>query len=327
MLDQMEQRLPIQVGEMNEETRQMVSARDLHGFLAVGSRFNDWIARRIEDYGFVEGDDFLVLEKSSMISGYSNLSNDNHEGLRGSKEDFLVLEKSSMISRSPDPVNENHAGLRGSKEYFLTLDMAKELAMVERNEQGRLARRYFIECERRLLAGELPAPERQPRNLMEAWEMTMARLGIFSASEIRGAMVREIGAMARSLLGKPEAWQPGQELQGRLDEQTDADVAEWLAEALAFQADARENATRLWWSFCAWLTRTRGRDAVLPTQTRFGNAMKLAFHGHKSKGKLVDYHGVALRSEYEMTDEEYQFLRKRMPHMAMKNHGLVRDRS
>ncbi|WP_019224111.1 phage antirepressor Ant [Bartonella rattaustraliani] len=35
------------------------------------------------------------------------------------------------------------------KEYHLTLDMAKELAMVERNEKGKQARQYFIECERR----------------------------------------------------------------------------------------------------------------------------------------------------------------------------------
>ncbi|UNF39077.1 antA/AntB antirepressor family protein [Bartonella krasnovii] len=36
------------------------------------------------------------------------------------------------------------------KEYHLTLDMAKELSMVERNEKGRQARRYFIECEKKL---------------------------------------------------------------------------------------------------------------------------------------------------------------------------------
>ncbi|WP_375657601.1 MULTISPECIES: antA/AntB antirepressor family protein [unclassified Bartonella] len=34
-------------------------------------------------------------------------------------------------------------------EYYLTLDMAKELAMVERNKKGKQAREYFIECERR----------------------------------------------------------------------------------------------------------------------------------------------------------------------------------
>ncbi|ECL6553705.1 TPA: antA/AntB antirepressor family protein [Campylobacter jejuni] len=36
------------------------------------------------------------------------------------------------------------------KEYYITLDMAKELCMVENNEKGRQARRYFIECEKRL---------------------------------------------------------------------------------------------------------------------------------------------------------------------------------
>ena len=30
--------------------------------------------------------------------------------------------------------------------------MAKELSMVERNEKGKQARRYFIKCEKRLLS-------------------------------------------------------------------------------------------------------------------------------------------------------------------------------
>lgn len=84
---------------------QTVDARELHAFLEIGRDFHTWLNGRIEQYGFVEGQDFTpVLGKSS--------------------------------------------GGRPTKEYAISIDMAKELSMVERNEKGREARRYFIDCER-----------------------------------------------------------------------------------------------------------------------------------------------------------------------------------
>ena len=36
------------------------------------------------------------------------------------------------------------------QDYQLTVEMAKEISMIQRNEKGKQARRYFIECEKRL---------------------------------------------------------------------------------------------------------------------------------------------------------------------------------
>ena len=45
---------------------------------------------------------------------------------------------------------EQVSGTKHRIEYALTVDAAKELSMVEGNEKGKQARRYFIECERKL---------------------------------------------------------------------------------------------------------------------------------------------------------------------------------
>ena len=53
-------------------------------------------------------------------------------------QDFEVFHK----------IMENSNGGRSRIEYALSLDMAKELCMIENNEQGRLFRKYFIEVEK-----------------------------------------------------------------------------------------------------------------------------------------------------------------------------------
>ncbi|WP_293914663.1 MULTISPECIES: antA/AntB antirepressor family protein [unclassified Sphingobacterium] len=98
----------IKVTENNGQS--VVSARDLHAFLGSKQDFSTWIKNRIKKYGFIENEDYSTLH-NFVERGDSNL-------------------KSKSI------------------EYALTLNAAKELAMVEANDKGRQARKYFIECER-----------------------------------------------------------------------------------------------------------------------------------------------------------------------------------
>lgn len=102
------QLIPVFNGELDGRAQQLCDARDLHTFLGVGRDFSTWIKDRIEQYGFVEGED------------YSPVLGNRSDGLPG----------------------------KPRTEYHLTLDMAKELAMVENNDRGRQVRRYFIAMER-----------------------------------------------------------------------------------------------------------------------------------------------------------------------------------
>ncbi len=117
------QLITLHTRSINEQTLDTVNARDLHTFLELGRDFNTWIKARINQYGFIEGGDFMCVE---------NLSSPK---------------RASSKSRT-----------QKVKDYFLTLDMAKELAMVERNEKGKQARRYFMDCEKQLIEQKhLPA--------------------------------------------------------------------------------------------------------------------------------------------------------------------------
>lgn len=116
----------------NEEGKMLVSGRMLHDFLEINRDFSNWIKQMIE-YGFERGEDYFIC--------------------------------------SPNLASESRGG-QNKKEYALTLDMAKEICMIQRSDKGRIARKYFIDCEKKLKAvATMPTlPDfTNPAEAAEAW--------------------------------------------------------------------------------------------------------------------------------------------------------------
>lgn len=86
-----------------------VSGRELHEFLQVGTKYQDWFPRMCE-YGFTEGADFNPLKIENVLS--------------------QKRERTYSIT-----------------DHQLTVPMAKEICMLQRNEKGKQARQYFIQLE------------------------------------------------------------------------------------------------------------------------------------------------------------------------------------
>ncbi len=110
--------IPVISGVIGNQKAGIASAKALHNVLGAKRVFSSWFNSRVAQYGFTQGTDFDQL--------------------------------------TPERVEITRAG-RPEIDYVISLDMAKELAMVERTEQGRAVRRYFIQCEEEL---HRTAPER-----------------------------------------------------------------------------------------------------------------------------------------------------------------------
>lgn len=93
-----------------DSERITVSARDLYEFLEATERFNSWFDR-MKQYGLTEGEDFNPLKSLRVQT-------------EGNRE----------VQREVD-------------DYQLTIDTAKQIAMLQRNEKGTQARKYFIQVE------------------------------------------------------------------------------------------------------------------------------------------------------------------------------------
>lgn len=105
-----------------QDSNVLVDAALLHRKLKSSGRFYDWINYRIKEYGFEESKDYFATKK--VQSGFKG-------------------------------------GGHNRVDYLLTLDMAKELAMLERNDIGRTIRRYFIAKEKELRAISQLPPQQQ----------------------------------------------------------------------------------------------------------------------------------------------------------------------
>lgn len=112
---QTESLVPVIEHDIDGELQPCVDARTLHGWLGSKQQFADWIKSRIKTYKFDENVDFVCLSE--------------------------IYETQTRTGKK---------GRATRKQFFLTLDMAKELSMVESNDQGKMARRYFINCEKAL---------------------------------------------------------------------------------------------------------------------------------------------------------------------------------
>lgn len=141
----MQQLIPLHTQHIDGDATQTVNARELHTFLEVGKDFSTWINARIQQYGFLENQDFVTAPQNGGAV---------YKG-----------------------------GGHNRKDYHITLDMAKELAMVERNEKGREARRYFIACEKALREQQVLQPTAKPLTMAQR-----ANRGIAAARHFTGMM-------------------------------------------------------------------------------------------------------------------------------------------
>ncbi|WP_238884561.1 antA/AntB antirepressor family protein [Clostridium sp. YIM B02551] len=128
----------------NEKGEQLVNARELHSFLEIKTKFSDWIKDRVQKYNFDENIDYITFSEKT----------------------------------------EKPYGGRPSTEYILKLDIAKEIAMVENNEQGKKIRRYFIDVEKKVKQRQLESIDHFKKEQMML-DFVMNKLNINEGSKIK----------------------------------------------------------------------------------------------------------------------------------------------
>ena len=111
--------------ETSEDGSYAVSGRELHMFLESKQNYTDWFKNMCE-YGFSKELDFTEV--------WSNHKN------------MIVPFSGSARSMAAKGFSVDH---------LMSIDMAKEISMLQRNEKGKQARQYFIECEKKWKSGPM----------------------------------------------------------------------------------------------------------------------------------------------------------------------------
>ncbi len=138
--------------QTNDNGQQVVSARDLHQFLIKDSKTNDvgrdfshWIKEKLA-YGYTLGIDYTTI-------GYNYLGQ--------------IVEENGVVKNGE---SDNQSFMVHKRDYVLTLDVAKEFAMTQKNDKGKEARQYFIECEKQLKNNSFKIPQTFKEALLLAVE-------------------------------------------------------------------------------------------------------------------------------------------------------------
>lgn len=92
------------------------------------------------------------------------------------------------------PILGKSNGGRPELMYFISIDMAKELSMVENNDRGREARKYFIACEKELKQHKIP------QTLPEALRAYAHEIEKREAAEYKVSLLRPKANFAKKAL-------------------------------------------------------------------------------------------------------------------------------
>ncbi len=105
-------------------------------------------------------------------------------------------------------------GGRPAVNHSMTIDMAKEISMIQRNERGKQARQYFIECEKRLKSINTPSyqiadpiaraqawiEEEKKRQLLQAQNEEMKPKALFAdavSSSHTSILIRDLAKLVK----------------------------------------------------------------------------------------------------------------------------------